>query len=92
MNLVLIYFAIKYKGYFHDIYNAITFYDKALKLKESYIIYFNYTVSLVKNDMISNAKEKFNKFRELYQKERNNGKEENTMIEEMLPDLMKLLK
>lgn len=23
MNLVLIYFAIKYKGYFHDIYNAI---------------------------------------------------------------------
>ena len=42
--------------------------------------------------MISNAKEKFNKFRELYQKERNNGKEENTMIEEMLPDLMKLLK
>lgn len=75
-----------------DIYNAIAFYDKALKLKESYIIYFNYTVSLVKNDMISNAKEKFNKFRELYQKERNNGKEENTMIEEMLPDLMKLLK
>ena len=23
MNIILIYFAIKYKGYFHDIYNAI---------------------------------------------------------------------
>ena len=75
-----------------DIYNAIAFYDKAIKLKESYLIYFNYTVSLAKNEMISNAKEKFIKFRELYQKERNTQTEENTMIEETLPYLLKLLK
>lgn len=77
----------------NDVYNAITYYEKAIAIKESHMIYFNYTVSLVKNEMFGNAKEKFIKFKELFQKirDKKNNTEENQMIEETLPKLLKLL-
>lgn len=77
----------------NDVHNAITYYEKALGIKENYMIYFNYTVSLVKNEMFGNAKKKFIKFKELYQKVRDkkNETEENKLIEETLPKLLKIL-
>lgn len=50
-----------------DIYNAIPYYERSLELNENYLTYYNYTVSLVQNDMIENAKEKYKKFYSLYQ-------------------------
>lgn len=48
-----------------DIYNAINYYDKALELQKNYLVYYNYTVSLVNHQMFANAKDKFKIFQSL---------------------------
>lgn len=75
-----------------DISSAINYYDRSIQLKPSYVTYYNYTVSLVKKDMFGNAKEKFAKFKELYNKEKNKNADDVKVINEALNVLNKILK
>lgn len=45
-----------------DITSSINSYDKSLELDNNYLTLFNYTISLISHDMISNAKSKFSEF------------------------------
>jgi len=49
-----------------DIGNATAYYDKAIALNPNYLVYFNYAVSLINNDMYVNAREMFNSCIEYY--------------------------
>jgi len=75
----------------NDIYNAISYYDKSLELNENYLTYFNYTVSLLKNEMLENAKEKFKCFYKLYQNYRDESTEYDKDIIEVFDELKKKL-
>lgn len=75
----------------NDIYNAISYYDKSIELNENYLTYFNYTVSLFKNDMIENAKEKFRMFYQLYQNYRDQNAEYDKDILEVYDALKRKL-
>jgi Bardet-Biedl syndrome 4 protein len=74
-----------------DIHNAIPFYEKSLELNPNYLTYYNYTVSLLQNDMIENAKEKFKKFYGLYQSNRDASLEYDQDIIEAITVLQKSL-
>jgi Bardet-Biedl syndrome 4 protein len=75
----------------NDIYNAISYYDKSLELDENYLTYFNYTVSLIKNEMLENAKDKFKSFYKLYHNNRDENAEYDKDILEVFDDLKKKL-
>ena len=75
-----------------DIASAINYYDRSIQLKPTYVTYYNYTVSLVKKDMYGNAKEKFAKFKEMYNKERNKNAEDVKVINEAMGVLNRILK
>jgi Bardet-Biedl syndrome 4 protein len=59
----------------NDIYNAIGYYDRSLELNQNYLTYYNYTISLINNDMIENAKDKFKTFYEIFSRERDENSE-----------------
>jgi Bardet-Biedl syndrome 4 protein len=74
-----------------DIYNAIPYYDKSLELNENYLTYYSYTISLVQNDMIENARDKFKKFYAFYQANRDANLEYDAEILEGMTSLQKSL-
>ncbi len=45
-----------------DISQAMVYYDKSLEIESNYLTLFNYTVSLINNDMLGNARSKFSLF------------------------------
>lgn len=49
-----------------DIEKAIEKYDRSLELEQNYLTVFNYTVSLISNEMYGNARGKFSQFVKLY--------------------------
>ena len=63
----------------------------SLDLNPNYLTYYNYTVSLLQNDMIENAKEKFKKFYGLYQSNRDANLEYDQDIIEAIAVLQKSL-
>ena len=77
-------------SYLDDIGNAIQYYDKALSLEEDYLVLYNYVVSLIKNEMLANAKEKLIKFEKIYSSKKGQYMEDN-FIEEDLPKIKKIL-
>ena len=77
-------------SFLDDIGNAIQYYDKALTLQEDYLVLYNYVVSLIKNEMFANAKEKLMKFEKIYSTKKGQYMEDN-FIEEDLPKIKKLL-
>ncbi len=74
-----------------DIYNAIPYYEKSLEMNQNYLTYYNFTLSLVQNDMIENARDKFKKFYNLYQTNRDSGLEYDSEIMEGMGILEKSL-
>lgn len=73
----------------NDIGNAISFFNQALSLKEVPIILFNYVISLLKNSMYSEAKEKSSLFTKLYSKNKKNS-EEYLFIEEQFSSIQNI--
>ena len=75
----------------NDIYNATSYYDKSLELNQNYLTYYNYTISLLCNEMYENAKEKFKSFYDLYSRERDENTEYDTEILEVSEIIKKKL-
>ena len=73
-----------------DIDNAISYYEKALHMEEDYVIYFNYIISLIKNEMFANAKEKYGTFIKLYNSKKGKSSDDQ-FIEEELTKIKKIL-
>ncbi len=70
--------------------SATSFFNKALSLKEDPVVLFNFIVSLIKYGKISEAKEKFAKFNNVYSKNKKKS-DEYQIIEEQIPLLKKIL-
>jgi Bardet-Biedl syndrome 4 protein len=67
----------------NDIYNAIAYYDKSIELNPTYLTYYNYSISLINNEMYENAKEKFRNFCDLYNAYRDESQEYDSEILEV---------
>lgn len=70
----------------NDIANAINYYEKALELEpNNFLVYLNYTISLVNHEMYANAKEKFEGFMNNYTRDEQseNDLEITDMIEQI---------
>ena len=76
----------------NDISNSISYYDKAIELEPNYLTYFNYTVSLINNDMLANAKEKYQSFVQAFKEDGSEVKEFENEIKALLPSVKKALK
>lgn len=63
-----------------DIEKSMKYYDKAIEIEKNYLIYFNYTISLINHDMYGNARSKFSEF----VKEFNNDEQEKEYKNEVL--------
>ena len=75
-------------GELNDCDNAKAFYDKALSMESNYLILFNYTITLIKNEKYHEARNIFNRFKSCY-KEGENDYDET--IANMVPNIEELM-
>ncbi len=76
-------------GELNDPNNAVTYYNKALSYGENHLVLFNYTITLVKNEMYGQARSIYGRFRGCFT---GNSNEENAEeINEIIPSLDSIL-
>lgn len=64
-----------------DISQAMQYYEKSLELENSYLTLFNYTISLINNDMLGNARGKFSEFVKVFNNDTEEHEYKNDVLE-----------